>query len=216
MLVYWVIGAFVVIMLFSVYMGLFNKLTVSERLFPGGFFIYYDYQGHVNSVSLFHENLQKAVGVDCSKFARMTIIYDDPFNLRDARTFRASIGFLLKDYDKVLFDKFKALHYEWKSLPSGVNTLSGEFPYRNAASLSFGQQRFLPTCLTYIFRNQRKYKGLLSTMGGTGTIEVIENGMIRYYLVTERQREFNLTTRPQPMLKNENKFTSVYYNKKND
>lgn len=69
-------------------------------------------------------------------------------------------------------------------MPAGVNTLSGEFPFRNNASLSFGAQRFLPTCLTYIFRNQRKYKGLLNKIGGT--IEVIENGMIRYYLVTEK------------------------------
>lgn len=113
MIVYWVLGAFIVLMLFCIYMGLFNKLTINERPFPGGYFIYYDYQGHINHVALFHQQLQKSLGIDCSKFAKMTISYDDPFNLKDARGFRASIGFLMKDYDKTLFDKFKALHYEW-------------------------------------------------------------------------------------------------------
>lgn len=37
--------------------------------------------------------------------------------------------------------------------------------------------------------------------------------MIRYYLVTEKQNEFYLTTHAQPELKNENKYTSVYYKK---
>ncbi len=82
----------------------------------------------------------------------MTISYDDPFNVKDARTYRASLGFLLQDYDGALFEKFKKLHYQWRSLPQ-VDSLSGEFPYRNAASLQFGATRFLPTCLTYIMRN---------------------------------------------------------------
>ena len=47
----------------------------------------------------------------------MTITYDDPFNLKDPRSFRASLGFLLPTYDADLFAKFKKLHYEWKSLP---------------------------------------------------------------------------------------------------
>jgi hypothetical protein len=67
----------------------------------------------------------------------MNITYDDAFNLTDPRTFRASLGFLLKDYDPALIEKFKKLHYEWKSLPS-VPALTGQFPYRNEASLSFG------------------------------------------------------------------------------
>ncbi len=152
MFVYWVICIFVALILFSAYMGLFTKLEIHEKPFPGGYFIYYDYQGHINSVALFHQTLQKALGIDCSKFTKMTISYDDPFNLMDPRSYRASIGFLMKDYDKSLFDKFKALHYEWKSLPQ-VASLSGEFPYRNTASLTFGSTRFLPSCLTYIYRN---------------------------------------------------------------
>jgi hypothetical protein len=146
----------------------------------------------------------------------MTITYDDPFNLKDARSYRASLGFLLPSYDPDLIKKFQKLHYQWKSLPK-AKSLYGTFPYRNAASLSFGATRFLPTCLNYLMRNQRRFKDILN--GDTpkaGTIEVIENGnVIRYYLVIEMHREFMLTTKGQPELKNEGKFTSIYY-KKND
>jgi hypothetical protein len=54
MLPYIVLGVAVTLILFAVYMGLFNKLTVSEQKFPGGYYVYYDYQGHINSVRLFH------------------------------------------------------------------------------------------------------------------------------------------------------------------
>jgi hypothetical protein len=90
----------------------------------------------------------------------MTITYDDPFNLKDPRTFRASLGFFFTKYDADLFAKFKKLQYTWKELPK-AGALYGEFPYRNAASLSFGSTRFLPTCLTYIMRNQRRFKTVL-------------------------------------------------------
>ena len=110
------IGA-IVLLLFATYMGIFSKLTIKEKKFPGGYFVYYDYQGHINSVALFHQNLQKSLGIDTSKLPRMTITYDDPFNLKDARGFRASIGFLLQDFDSALINQFKKLHYEWKSLP---------------------------------------------------------------------------------------------------
>lgn len=122
---------------------------------------------------------------------RMTITYDDPFNLKDARSFRASIGFLLKEYDAKVIESFKKLHYEWRSLPE-VKSLSGEFPYRNSASLSFGSTRFLPTCLTYIYRNSRRLKGQVQNL--SSTIEVVDGGMIRYYLVIEKPKEFYLTS----------------------
>ena len=141
----------------------------------------------------------------------MTITYDDPFNLKDPRTYRASLGFLLPNHDAALFEKFKKLHYEWKSLPS-VKSLSGQFPYRNAASISFGATRFLPTCLTYMMRNQRRLKNVIDG-NLCGTIEVIENRTITYYLVIEKQKEFYLTTHPDPDIKDDSRFTSVYYKK---
>lgn len=54
---YWVLGVFVALLLFALYMGVFSKLKIEETDFPGGFYVYYDYQGHINSVSLFHQNL---------------------------------------------------------------------------------------------------------------------------------------------------------------
>lgn len=140
----------------------------------------------------------------------MTITYDDPFNLRDPRSFRASLGFLLKDYDAALIEKFKKLHYEWRQLPS-VKALAADFPYRNAASLTYGSTRFLPTCFTYLMRHQRRLKNVFQEK--SGTIEVLEGKTINYYLVMEKQKEFSLSTKDQPALKNDNKFTSVYYKK---
>lgn len=208
-----VLGVAVAMILFAVYMGMFNKLTIEERKFPGGYYVYYDYQGHINSVRLFHQNLQKSLGIDTSKMPQMIISYDDPFNVKDPRTYRASLGFLLKDYDGELFEKFKKLHYQWRSLPS-VDSLYGEFPYRNAASTQFGATRFLPTCLTYIMRNSRRLKKVVRET--SGTIEIIEGNLLRYYLVIEKPEEFHLTTHAQPEVKAADKFTSVYYKKKND
>jgi hypothetical protein len=51
---YIIIGVGVFMILFVIYMGLFDKLTISEEAFPGGYYVYYDYQGHINSVQLFH------------------------------------------------------------------------------------------------------------------------------------------------------------------
>jgi len=214
---YIILGLGVLLILFAIYMGLFSKLTITERAFPGGYYVYYDYQGHINSAQLFHKTLQRSLeGVDCSRLTPMTITYDDPFNLVDPRTFRASLGFLLPTYDADLLAKFKKLHYTWKSLPS-AGALYGEFPYRNAASLSFGSTRFLPTCLTHLMRNQRRYRQVLQGEAPkSGTIEVIENGVIKYYLIIEKQKEFVLTTMKQPELKNEDKFTSIYYKKKTE
>lgn len=52
-----ILGITVALLLFATYMGLFNKLAIEERNFPGGYFVYYDYQGHINNASLFHKNL---------------------------------------------------------------------------------------------------------------------------------------------------------------
>ncbi len=41
----------------------------------------------------------------------MTITYDDPFNLKDARSYRASLGFLMEDYDKTTIEKFEKIGY---------------------------------------------------------------------------------------------------------
>lgn len=123
------IGA-ILILLFALYMGLFTKLQIIEDKFPGGFFVYYDYQGHINSANLFHQNLQKSLGLDTSNLTRMTITYDDPFNLVDPRSYRASLGFILTDFDQNKIDEFKKLHYEWTSLPQ-AKALHGVFPFRN-------------------------------------------------------------------------------------
>lgn len=161
MFVYIVVGAIVCLMLYAFYMGMFTKLEVKEGEFPGGFYVYYDYQGHINNATLFHQNLQKSLeGVDTSNLIQMTIAYDDPFNLRDPRSYRASLGFLLPHYDSNLVEKFKKLHYQWTSVPQ-CEALCGNFPYRNAASLSFASTRFLPACLTYILRNRKTMKKAL-------------------------------------------------------
>lgn len=49
-----VIGLVVGLFVFMWYMGLFHKLEITEGKFRGGFYFYYDYQGHINSATLFH------------------------------------------------------------------------------------------------------------------------------------------------------------------
>jgi hypothetical protein len=43
MLEYIILGTTILLILFTVYMGLLDKLTISEKEFPGGYFVYYDY-----------------------------------------------------------------------------------------------------------------------------------------------------------------------------
>jgi hypothetical protein len=40
---YIIIALGILLILFAVYMGLFNKLDITEQAFPGGYYIYYDY-----------------------------------------------------------------------------------------------------------------------------------------------------------------------------
>lgn len=101
--------------------------------------------------------------MDFAKLKPLTITYDDPFNLKDARAYRASLGFLFSEFDKNLFEKFKKLGYQWTSLPES-DALCGVFPYRNKVSLAFGATRFLPACLTYLFRNQKAKKEILKNL----------------------------------------------------
>ena len=183
----------ILILLFAFYMGVFSKLVIKEGRFPGGIFIYYDYQGHFNNVALFHETLRKALSIDTSLLTRMNISYDDPFNLKDPRAFRASLGFFIRDFDQKLVDEFKKVHYQWTSLPE-TPALCGEFPYRNKASLTFGgATRFLPACLNYILRNMKRLKESLQKKAGT--VEVIEGNTIKYYMVLDHHQEFFLTTK---------------------
>lgn len=157
MLAYWILGIFVAFLIFSAYMGMFNKITIKQEQFPGGYFIYYDYRGHFNTMSQFHKNLQKEIGLDTSKIPKMTIVYDDPFNLEDGRQFRAAFGYLLQEKNEKFFEICQKLHFKLVVLPI-VNSLYGDFPYRNSISITFGSQRFLPACLTYILRNMKALK----------------------------------------------------------
>eukprot|EP00347_Sterkiella_histriomuscorum_P011331 403372860 len=197
-------------------MGMFQKLEINVGNFPGGIYVHYDYQGHINSVQLFHENLQKEIkGVDFTKMKQMTMVYDDPFNLIDARSYRASIGFLLDQYDRETIAKFEKLGYQTTVLKES-NSMYGSFPYRNKSSLAFGATRFLPSCLQYLLRNERSMKEVMKNMDQTtGTIEIIDGKTIRYYLPVEHQQDFYLTTKEQPPAKKPNKYTNLYYKNKN-
>ena len=212
----YLIGIVVLLFLFMWYMGMFSKLEIQLDEFEGGVYIYYDYQGHINSVALFHENLQKEIkDVDFSKMQQLTIVYDDPFNLVDPRFYRASLGFLLESADKNLIDKFGKMGYTWRQLPKS-QALSGSFPYRNKSSIAFGSSRFLPSCLQYLLRNQRSMKDVLKNMDQmSGTLELLDrtSNRIRYFMPIENQKEFYLTTKDVPRAKRENKYTNLYYKK---
>ena len=40
---YIIVGAGILLIIFAIYMGLLDKLTIKEEAFPGGCFVYYDY-----------------------------------------------------------------------------------------------------------------------------------------------------------------------------
>ncbi len=151
--------------------------------------------------------------MDLKSLTPLTLTYDDPFNLVDARSYRASMGFYFKDENKELFEKFKKLGYHWTYLPP-CKALTGEFPYRNKSSLAFGSTRFLPGCMTYLMRNKRAMKVILNDMGKrAGTLEMIDSGLIKYFMALEKRQEFFLTQKEAPAVKNEDKYTNIYYKK---
>ena len=123
----------------------------------------------------------------------MVISYDDAYNVANPNLYRCSYGFLLKEKDEKLLEKFKdKLGFEWTWLPETM-CLSGEFPYRNASSLTFAGTRFLPTCYSYIYRNQKKLQELLKDENKCGTIELIDGSTLTYYIPMENFKEFYLT-----------------------
>lgn len=46
-----------------------------------------------------------------------------------------------------------------------------------------------------------------------GTLELIEDGRIKYYMVLDNHKEFFLTTMEAPVVKNDTKYTNIYYKK---
>lgn len=56
-----VLPLFILLILFMWYMGLFSKLEITQDKFKGGFYFYYNYQGHINSAALFQKTLQKEI-----------------------------------------------------------------------------------------------------------------------------------------------------------
>ena len=46
---YIIIVSGILLLVFAIYMGVLNKLEIKEQPFPGGYYVYYDYQGHINS-----------------------------------------------------------------------------------------------------------------------------------------------------------------------
>ena len=47
----------------------------------------------------------------------------------------------------------------------------------------------------------------------SGTLELLDEGQIKYFLVTQNQKDFYLTSKEQPGVKNEAKYTNLYYKK---
>jgi hypothetical protein len=107
-----------------------------------------------------------------NKLVPMTISYDDPLNLKDARGYRASLGFIMEDFDMLLYERFKKVGYLWTSLPA-TKGLYGEMTYRNASSVAFGYTRFIPSAITYMMRNQKRMKEVLAKLKRFNMIEII-------------------------------------------
>lgn len=47
----------------------------------------------------------------------------------------------------------------------------------------------------------------------SGTLELIEDGRIKYYMILENFKQFFLTSMLPPVVKNEEKYTNIYYKK---
>lgn len=72
--------------LFLFYMGIFHKIEVKEEKFRGGIYLFKNHQGHINDQSKIKSEMQedlKNLKVNAENFSYLTIVYDDPFNLRD-------------------------------------------------------------------------------------------------------------------------------------
>jgi hypothetical protein len=102
--------------------------------------------------------------------------------------------------------------FESVQLPE-TKSLHGSMPYRFGASLTFGQMRFLPACLNYIYVNRKKFGAKMTTSEKSGTLELIENKLIKYYMVTENFERFYLTKKPKPEIRSKQKYTNAYYDK---
>lgn len=47
----------------------------------------------------------------------------------------------------------------------------------------------------------------------SGTLELIDGKMIKYFMMIENQKDYYLTTKEAPIVKNEDKYTNLYYKK---
>ena len=93
--------------IFLWYMGQFHKVTIKEDKFRGGYYVFKNYQSHLNDQTKIRKELFKVLSdnkIDAneSNLSFLTISYDDAYNLDEPDLYRTSNGFLMKKPDSKL------------------------------------------------------------------------------------------------------------------
>lgn len=66
--------------------------------------------------------------------------------------------------------------------------------------------KFYPASLKFIGENHEKYKDKIDVSKAGGCVELIENGLIKYYFPLQHASDFFLTPHPNPEWKDPNKY----------
>ena len=200
--------------IFALWMGVFKKMKIEEKHFYGGVLAYVDYRDEIKNIGKAHTQIGKDLDlfktqhVLQGKALTMGIYYDDPYNLKRPNEFRATLGILFVDRNVQAENFFKIKGYKIKALPK-VNSIYGEFPYKCFLSYSLAPIKFYPASLEYIGRNKTKYGDLFNPCEPSGSIELYEGNLIKFYFPLSNRSDFYLTKDPAPEMKDNQKYSEM-------
>ena len=159
MIGYALVALVAALLIFLVWVGFFKSIKIEPKVFPGGTFIYKDYKGSVKQLGTAHSVILRDLAAWKSTQPKniitpcMGIYYDDPYNIKDPESFRASIGILSSFKNDEMINFYTSRGYKIRQLPK-VNSIYGSFPYKCSLSFPLAASKYYPASLRYMKNNQ--------------------------------------------------------------
>jgi hypothetical protein len=74
-----------------------------------------------------------------------------------------------------------------------VNSIFGEFPYKNFLSFKLAPIKYYPASLRFMGKNKQKYGDLMNPNVPSGCLELFENNMVKYHFPLSHRNDFYIT-----------------------
>ena len=154
---------------FLAYMGLFNKMTITEKQVGPYTIVYEDITGAYTKTGPVLDNLYKELKADGIEATEaLGLYYDDPKNV-PAEKLRCKVGIIITPEQEKQIDE-KGLHYSMMTIDQ-THSIVTTFPMRNKLSYMLGVLKAYPALSNAM--NEKGYQP-------TPSLEIYGNNEITY------------------------------------